>query len=86
MEARRIIGIEADLAEETEESVEDPEPEAAAGNDNNDNLRSRQRYNGLSLCKLNTKSYLNSIQTDNSFNVQHMYCCRKTEQLLKLIN
>ena len=52
MEARRIIGIEADLAEETEESVEDPEPEAAAGNVNNDNLRSRQRYNALSLCKL----------------------------------
>jgi len=34
MEARRIIGIEADLVEEeeeeTEESAEDPEPEAAA--------------------------------------------------------
>jgi len=30
MEARRITGIEADLEEETEESEEDPGPEAAA--------------------------------------------------------
>ena len=36
MEARKTIGIVADLVEEeeeTEESAEDPEPEAAAGND-----------------------------------------------------
>ena len=48
MEARRITGIEAGLEEGTEESEEDPGPEAAAGNDN-DIIRFRQRYDPSSL-------------------------------------
>ena len=47
MEARRTIGIVADLVEEeeeeTEESAEDPEPEAAAGNDIDNDIKDPDR-------------------------------------------